>query len=67
MAAERDVVLGQPAAEDDLFGQNGADVIDGGGDDDSLFGGSNEDTLCGGAGDDTVFGEDAETKAAQQM
>jgi len=41
-----------------LFGEDGNDMLDGGSGDDRLFGGDGNDTMYGGTGDDTMFAGD---------
>lgn len=58
----RDFLTGGPLEprgpdDDEVFGQNGNDVIDGGAGNDSLFGGDGNDDVAGGSGVDTVDGQ----------
>jgi Ca2+-binding RTX toxin-like protein len=45
------------AGDDELYGENGKDVLEGGDGNDKLYGGNGEDILKGGAGDDKLYGE----------
>ncbi|WP_420865319.1 Calx-beta domain-containing protein, partial [Nodularia spumigena] len=46
------------AGNDYLYGEDGNDTINGGGDNDYLYGGSGDDILNGDAGNDTIYGQD---------
>ena len=41
---------------DNIFGQNGDDILEGNSGDDLIFGGNNDDLIEGGTGDDTIVG-----------
>lgn len=55
-----DVALGGTGARDRLFGNAGANAMDGEGGNDVLRGGAGDDALTGGAGRDRLFGEDGD-------
>jgi Ca2+-binding RTX toxin-like protein len=62
---DRDLVFGGDGNDtittgddaDTIFGDAGADVIDGGFDSDEIYGGDGNDTIVGGEGADTIFGD----------
>jgi Ca2+-binding RTX toxin-like protein len=50
-------IAGAPgAANDQIFGNDGADMLGGGGGNDTIAGGAQGDTLAGGAGNDSLIG-----------
>jgi len=52
-----DIITGSDAADEELKGYSGNDIINGGGGRDRLSGGLGDDTLIGGAGDDHLMGD----------